>query len=125
MVRYWLKTASTDWKTAHHLFEKRDYVNALFFGHLYLEKLLKAAAVQHTQSAAPWGHKLVKLADTANLALTPEQTALLARITEYNIKARYPDWKFEFYKTCTKKFCQNELGEIEGFAKWLRKQIKL
>jgi HEPN domain-containing protein len=124
MVDYWLITADHSWKTAQDLFEKRDYVDALFYGHLYLEKLLKAAAVQRTQNDAPWGHKLNKIAEAANLALTSEQLDLLKRVTEYNIKTRYPDWKFEFRKKCNKKFCQTELNEIQRFGKWLRKQIK-
>jgi len=33
-VKYWLKTADQDWKVANHLFEKKDYSYALFFGHL-------------------------------------------------------------------------------------------
>jgi HEPN domain-containing protein len=124
MVEYWLITADHSWKTAQDLFAKRDYVDALFHGHLYLEKLLKAAAVQHTQKDAPWGHKLNKIAQTANLALTTEQSTLLERVTEYNTKTRYPDWQFEFRKKCNKQFCQTELDEIRKFGKWIRKQIK-
>ena len=41
-VKYWLKTADQDWKVANHLFEKKDYSYALFFGHLTIEKILKA-----------------------------------------------------------------------------------
>lgn len=125
MISYWTKSAADDWRTAHHLFDKRDYVESLFFAHLYIEKLLKALIVQQTQAQAPWGHKLIKLTEAANLTLTLEQLELLKRVTEYNIKTRYPDWKFEFRKTCTKKFCQAESDEIERFGKWVRKQIKL
>ena len=42
VVRYWLETAEDDWPVAEHPFASGDYRYALFFGHLYLEKLLKA-----------------------------------------------------------------------------------
>ena len=124
MVSYWHKSAADDWKTVRNLFAKRDYVKALFFGHLYLEKLLKALVVHETQAPAPFGHRLSILAEKAKLSLSAKQVALLDRVTEYNISTRYPDWQFEFKKKCTKRFCELELAEIEEFGKWLRKMIK-
>jgi len=41
-VKYWIESAKNNWVVAGHLFEKRDYPYALFFGHLTVEKLLKA-----------------------------------------------------------------------------------
>lgn len=124
MIAYWNKSASDDWRTTHHLFDKRDYVESLFFAHLYIEKLLKALAVKRTRSTAPWGHKLVKLAQEAGLELTSEQSEFLERVSQYNIRTRYPDWQFEFRKLCTRKYCSAELHEIERFSKWLRQILK-
>ena len=45
IIRHWVKSARDNWKTTRYLFEKHDYVSALFFAHLYLEKLLKAHVV--------------------------------------------------------------------------------
>ncbi len=44
-VRYWLESSEDDWKVANHLFEKEDYSYSLFFGHLTIEKILKAIYV--------------------------------------------------------------------------------
>jgi HEPN domain-containing protein len=41
-VQYWLTTATDDLIAAEHLFQSGDYTHALFFAHLYLEKVLKA-----------------------------------------------------------------------------------
>ena len=41
VVQYWLELAEEDWPVAEHLLASGDYHYALFFGHLYLEKLLK------------------------------------------------------------------------------------
>ncbi len=42
LISYWKKSAESDLVVAEHLFEKRDYHYCLFFGHLVLEKALKA-----------------------------------------------------------------------------------
>ncbi len=123
-IRYWTISAADDWKAVQRLFETRHYPQALFFAHLYLEKLLKALIVRRTGRDAPYGHGLRVLAEKAGLAPTPDQVLFLSRVTEYNVRGRYPDWMFEFKKRCTRKFCQNELQEIERFGKWLRKEIK-
>lgn len=125
IIRYWITSARNDWKVARHLFDKRDYAYSLFFAHLYSEKLLKALVVQHTRSHAPYGHGLRILAEKAGLKLSPEHILLLERVTEYNIRGRYDDWRFEFKKRCTKRFCEKELHEIERFGKWLRRMILL
>ena len=123
IAQHWVKSAKDAWRTTGHLFEKHDYASALFFAHLYLEKLLKAHVVKHTQTQAPFGHNLRVLADKAGLELSADQAMLLDRVTEYNIAGRYDDWLFEFKKRCTRKFCQTELKEIEGFGKWLLKML--
>ena len=124
IVQHWVKSAKDTWRTTQHLFEKREYVAALFFAHLYLEKLLKAHVVKHARMQAPYGHKLRILAEKSGLQLTADQIVFLERVTEYNIAGRYDDWRFEFRKRCTRKFCKNELKEIERFGKWLLKMLK-
>jgi len=52
-IKYWTTSAAHDWKAVRHLFETRHYPQALFFAHLYLEKLLKALIVQSTGRDAP------------------------------------------------------------------------
>jgi len=125
IAQYWVTSAKDDRKAAQNLFDKRDYVHALFFAHLYLEKLLKALIVQRIQAHAPYGHGLRALAEKADLQLAPDQILLLERVTEYNIRGRYDDWKFEFKKRCTRQFCQSELQQVERFGKWLRKKIRV
>lgn len=41
-IQYWIAVAENDWRVSEHLYEKKDYPYALFFGHLTIEKLLKA-----------------------------------------------------------------------------------
>lgn len=96
---------------------------ALFAGHLYLEKLLKALLARRVEGQPPYGHNLYSLASEAGLELTPDDVAFLDRVTRYNIAGRYEDENLELRKRVTRKFCEQELHSIEKFGKWLEKMI--
>ncbi len=123
-VAYWKTIATQNWKTTTHLFETRRYAHALFFGHFYLEALLKALIVHRTGQDAPYGHKLYALALHAGLNLTEKQHDLLTRVTAYNIKTRYPDERLLFYKRLNRRFTEAELNEIHRIGRWIASQIK-
>ena len=123
IIRYWSLSADNDWKVAGHLFDKKDYSYALFFAHLYLEKLLKAVVVKETGEQAPPIHNLRLLAKQSNLSLSDEQLEFLLQVNEYNIRTRYPDFKFKFKQECTKEFVENELEKIKEFGIWLKKKL--
>lgn len=118
-IDYWITSSENDWRAAGHLFEKGDYAYALFFGHLTLEKLLKAVFVAVKEETPPMTHRLVYLAEKSKLALSEKQTELLEIVTDFNLEARYPDEKFSFYKKCTKEFTIKYLKQIEEMKKWL------
>ena len=123
-INYWLQTAENDWQVARHLFEKKDYAYALFFGHLVIEKILKAIIILHKGGNPPFSHRLTYLAEKADLELNDEQGELLEIITDFHLEARYPDEKFVFYKKCTQQFTNSYLEKIEGIKAWLLEQIR-
>ncbi len=41
-INYWVTAAENDWGTVQNIFKATEYIYALFFAHLVLEKLLKA-----------------------------------------------------------------------------------
>lgn len=123
-VNYWIVSAENDWKVAGHLFEKSDYPYALFFGHLTVEKLLKALIVNTTEETPPYKHRLILLADKAGLSLSQEQSELLEIITDFNTEARYPDEKFSFFKKCTQEYTEEHLRKIGEMREWLLRQIR-
>lgn len=123
-MKYWLNIATQDWKVAGHLFEKGDYSYALFFGHLTLEKTLKAIYVKKQDETPPFSHNLVYLCEKAGLELQQKNLELLEEISDYNLEARYPDDKFSFFKRCTKRFTSNKLKQIEEIREWLLQEIQ-
>ena len=68
-VNCWLKSAENDWNVVGHLFEKGAYPYALFFGHLTIEKLLKAVFAGKFDESLPFTHKLSYLAEKAGIEL--------------------------------------------------------
>lgn len=119
VVEYRLLTAADDRRAAEHLLGSGDYPQALLFGHLYLEKVLKAVVVRRTQAHAPITHNLRFLAERAGIHLGPEREAFLARVTGYSIRARYPDMAMRFRQQCTREFCEREIEGIKETGQWL------
>jgi len=123
IVKYWVTCAEDDWKVIEGLLESKNYSYTLFFGHLYLEKLLKALVVKEIKTHAPPIHNLRLLAEKANLSLSDEQLEFIIRVNEYNIKTRYPDFSFKFKQQCTRDFTLKEIEKIGEFGEWLIKKL--
>ena len=123
-IEYWLKSAGHDLESAETLFEHKRYDWCLFLGHLVIEKMLKALCVRDKPNEkVPFIHNLAKLAERTELELTQEQRTLLLEINQFNIKGRYPDYKFEFYRKCTTEFTENYFSKIKELHNWLLQQM--
>lgn len=48
-IHYWLKSYEEDFETMKSLFNSERFLHSLFFGHLCLEKLLKALWVKNNE----------------------------------------------------------------------------
>ena len=96
-IKYWLDGAEHDWDAAKSLFSSGKYDWCLFIGHLVLEKTLKALFIQdNNNQLPPKTHNLVKLARHTNINMTEEQEIFLDEVNDFNLEARYPQYKSEF-----------------------------
>jgi HEPN domain-containing protein len=120
---YWLTEAEEALQVADHLVEKEDYSYALFFGHLAIEKLLKAVYVLHCQEQAPPLHNLLRLARSAGLEPDEFKADALITITTFNIEARYPDVKRTFRKKCTAEYAERQMAIIKEVFEWLQSLV--
>lgn len=119
VVDYWLVTAEHDRETMDVLIKNGRYSDALFFGHIILEKVLKALVVKETKKLAPYTHNLTYLAKLSAIEIAAEEMDLLDKVNEFNIRARYPKYKLEFYKKATKEYSEGYLGDINNLYKKL------
>lgn len=112
IVEYWQKTAKRDFGTMNGLFRIKRYPESLFFGHIVLEKILKGLVVKETKEDAPYIHNLTKLVEFAKCNLSKDEIDLLDEVNDFNIRARYPEYKLQFYKQCTREYAKKYLDEI-------------
>lgn len=123
-IEYWLTSAAHDLDTAETLFQNGKYDWCLFIGHLVIEKVLKAFYVRDTGEIPPKIHNLVKLAEGTILSLSDRQKQLLGEVNRFNIEARYPEHKYDFYKLCTKEFADEYFSKIKEIYRWMLSQMK-
>ena len=120
---YWMIEAQEALDVTEHLFEKEDYSYALFFGHLAVEKMLKALYVRKKKDHAPPIHNLRRLANLIGIPLDEEKSGKLILISSFNIEARYPDLRRTFRKRCTKQFTEAQIQTIKEVFVWLREML--
>ena len=123
IIDFWASEAEEALNVAKHLFEKKDHSYALFFGHLAVEKIIKAILVKNTDQQVPRSHNLLRLAREAHIETNDEQRHALIRITAFNLESRYPDYKKEFRKKCTLQFTVLELEKIREVFTWLKSML--
>ena len=92
-ISYWIDTANDDWKISQKLFKSKDYLYALFFAHLVLEKLCKAHWVKdNKENYPPKIHNLNKLVAQSKLELAEEELIFLADFNKFQLEGRYKDY---------------------------------
>lgn len=124
-IRYWVDSAVYDLETGRTLLESKRFPYALFFGHLALEKLLKALVVKVTKEHAQHTHSLTLLASKAKIDIPESLLDKLAEFMEFYIEARYPDEKKDFYIKCTEDFACQKFAEIEDVYIWLIQKLEI
>jgi HEPN domain-containing protein len=123
IVAYWLTEAEEALQVADHLVEQADYSYVLFFGHLAVEKVLKALFVAKLGQHAPPIHNLLRLARSAGLAVDAETAEKLLTVTAFNLEARYSDFKRSFRQVCTPEYTARQMAMIKELLTWLRSQL--
>ncbi len=122
LVEYWVKSAENDYEAMQIMFSSKKNTWALFLGHLVIEKLLKGLYAKNNVESpyAIKSHNLLALAEKCNLELTDKQVEKLQIITQFNLSARYDDFKESFYKKCTDEYTMVQVKNIEEVRIWLK-----
>lgn len=122
-VNFWKKSANEAFEMTDFLFENKKYPDALFYGQLSLEKLLKAVYIARQDNPPPFSHDLLFLANKTGLQVSDEIARDLKIITGFNINARYDDYKESFRKVATKEYATTYIWKIKEIKKWLEGMI--
>ena len=97
----------------------------MVFGQLLIEKLLKAYYAKINKSAPydPKTHELAYLAYKMNMELTERQEDLFETISDFNLEARYGDYKNTFELKCTDEYTNLWIKNIKELRKWLKELL--
>lgn len=124
-IEFWLNSADHDLETAESLFSAKKFDWCLFLGHLVLEKALKAFYVKDNENRLPpKTHNLLKLAEETTIPLNDDVKLFLDEVNDFNLEVRYPEYKQEFYKTCTEKFAEEYFKKIKEHYQWIKSLLK-
>lgn len=123
-INYWIKSSKEDSKTMNSLFNSERYLHSLFFGHLCLEKLLKALWVKNNENnIPPKTHNLLKLASESKIEITDDTKMKLFELNTFQLEGRYPVYLFEIQKKCNKNYTKIIIKEIEDIATCLSRKL--
>ena len=124
-INYWMNSAKHDLDAAEILYSSKKYDWCLFLGHLVLEKTIKAIyANDNDNQIPPKTHNLVRLSEQTALKLSEEQKLLLNEVNDFNLEARYPDYKNSFRDKCSDEFAEEYFTRIKELHKWLISRMK-
>lgn len=123
MVRYWVRLADYDLKTAGAILKTSRHLYIAFMCHQVVEKLLKALYVLRRRELPPQSHNLIRLAQLVDLEMTETQKAFLTDLNPLNIETRYPDYRADLARIITRRRAQTLLAQTKETARWLRSLI--
>ena len=124
-IEFWLNSADHDLEAAESLFSAKKFDWCLFLGHLVLEKALKAFYVKDNENRLPpKTHNLLKLAEETTIPLNDDVKLFLDEVNDFNLEVRYPEYKQEFYKTCTNEFAEEYFKKIKEHYQWIKSLLK-
>jgi HEPN domain-containing protein len=120
---YWIESSDDDYKTMIDMYNTKNYSWALFIGHLVVEKLLKAYFITKTDEFPPMIHDLRRLGEKAGIEFDDNKVIIIETISQFNIRARYDDYKRFFYKLCTKKYTTEWIEKINEMRLWIKTML--
>lgn len=91
-INYWITGAEDDIETAGLLIREKRTLHGLFFGHLVIEKAIKAHVVKQIEDIAPRTHNLIYLAEQTELDFDDSTQLFLGILMKYQLQGRYPDY---------------------------------
>ena len=123
VYQYWLSSSDKDYEVLLNLFQSHHYHWALFFGHIVLEKLLKACFVKKYGVHAPYSHDLRLLAKKCDIGFSDDMALQLDVVTSFNINARYDTFKEDFQKKCTPEFSNEWFNKVKLIRQWIKERL--
>ena len=121
-VKFCFDSSRDKIKTAKVLLNTKRYADCLFFCHLALEMIVKGIYIRKRRELFPIIHDISRIVELAGVELTDLELKELSIINEFNIRARYDDYKRSFYRKATRLYTIEYFNKTLKFIKWFKKQ---
>jgi len=123
-AKYWLELCDYDLSSAKHCLKGKKLLWVAFICHLVVEKSLKAVIANQTDELPPKIHNLVQLAERGNIAdeLSQIQLKFLSQMNDYQIEARYPEYKAKVASTLNLAKTKEIYKDTEDFLCWIKER---
>jgi HEPN domain-containing protein len=124
-VQYWTDLSDEDLRAADTLLSGKHYLYVAYTCHQSLEKIFKACYTHLLDGTPPFIHRLIRLAELAGFdnRLSDEQKAFIDFVEPFNIKARYPDYKYEVSQRLTHSVCTSLIEQTKNLQQWTKEKI--
>jgi HEPN domain-containing protein len=123
-IEYWLKSSKDDLGTMKYLFKGKRYVHALFFGHLYIEKISKSLWIKNNkENYPPRIHNILTILQQAKIILDEEYLLFLLKLNQYQVEGRYPEDIEKLYKITNRKLTLQYITTIKTIAQCLLNKL--
>ena len=123
IIDYWIESSDEDYQTMLDLFYTKNYGWALFIGHLVIEKLLKAYYTKIHKNYPPMLHDLRRIGEKSGIVFDDDKLIQVETISQFNIRARYDDYKRNFYKLCTPEYTATWIENINEIRLWIKAML--
>ena len=123
-IAYWVEASKRDWDAIQDMYKAKTYVYALFFAHLSLEKLLKAHWVKDNEgNFPPKTHNLLYIIAKTGLQFSIQEEDFFAKMDQFQLEGRYPDYQFDLYKKYEAVQTKNILDQVNTLRICLLKNL--
>jgi len=123
IIDYWIESSDEDYNTMLDLFQTKNFGWSLFIGHLVIEKLLKAYYTKTQKEYPPMIHDLRRIGEKAGIEFVDNKLIMIETISQFNIRARYDDYKRNFQKLCTPVYTATWIENIKEIRLWIKKML--
>ncbi|MCX5847308.1 MAG: HEPN domain-containing protein [Deltaproteobacteria bacterium] len=117
-------SAEYDLATAEHMLKSGRYIYVVFMCHLALEKMLKAIAVETTNSPSPKTHNLLYLTKLAEINFSQKHLEFVSKINNASIITRYPEDFTKLVEVYPADIVASYLEQTKDVIAWLKQNEK-
>jgi HEPN domain-containing protein len=123
-IEFWTQLAKEDWDYALFAKQAGRNIPSLFFFHLSIEKLLKALWVKaNISDTPPFTHDLKKIAGETEIVFSAEMLDELSIVNDWNIEARYPDFKRRLYNTANADYMNHHFPKLNALYQCIQEEL--